>query len=86
MIAQAVSSATVLYFSLEELHAKCLHPEHLTLTQVLDLIRSVFDISGQIIPASPEIQVFSTHHGVLLFLRPIYAQSAQFVLSSCISS
>lgn len=86
MTAQSVLSATVLYFSLEELQAKCLNPEHLTLPQTLNLIRSVFEISDQMIPLSPEIQVFSTHHGILLFLRPMISESAQFMLSSCISS
>lgn len=86
MIAQTVSSATVLFFSLEELKAKSLQPDHLTLNQVLELIHSVFELSGQDIPITPEIQVFSTHHGILLFLRPVFTQSAQYTLSSCISS
>lgn len=86
MTAQAVSTATVLFFSLEDLQAKSLNPEDLTLSQALGLIRSVFDSSNQVMPASPEIQVFSTRHGILLFLRPIYSQSAQFTLSSSIFS
>jgi len=86
MTAQAVSSATMLFFSSEELQTKCLDPEDITLPQVLELIHSVFDLSGLLVPSHSEIQVFSTHHGILLFLCPIFSQTTQFALSSSVLS
>ena len=86
MIAQTVSTSTILYFSSEELHAQRLKPEQITLSQALTLIRTVFETSGQAMPSFPEIQIFSTNDGVLLFLRPVYSESKQFSRSYCIPS
>lgn len=86
MIAQTVSSCTVLFFSSEELHAHSLKPDQLTASQALSLVRAALAPFEQAMPSCPELQIFTTEKGVLLFLRPTCSQSSQFTLSPWISS
>lgn len=86
MTAQTVLTGMILSFSSEEIRAKRFTPERLTLQQTLDLIRSACIIPDEKIPISPEIQVFSSSHGILIFLRELHTQATKPMLSFSIFS
>lgn len=70
MIAQTILTSTVFFFPLSDLMDLGLHPHALTQTDAIALIRSSCLLPEQDTSQFSEIQVFSTHDGVLLFLRP----------------
>ncbi len=70
MIAQTILTSTVFFFPLSDLMDLGLHPHALTQNDAIALIRSSCLLPEQHPAHFSEIQVFSTHDGVLLFLRP----------------
>lgn len=82
MIAQTILTSTVFFFSLSDLTDLGLHPHSLTQEDALSLIRSSCIPPAQDKPLFSEIQVFSTHDGVLLFLRPFSASGNSQAISS----
>jgi len=86
MIAQTVSTSTVFFFSLDELQDTGLTPDALTDEQVLFLLRSICVFSDLPLPDFPEIQLFCTQSGVLLFLRPLPSHTSLLAFSGCIFS
>lgn len=86
MIAQTVSTSTVFFFSSKELQDEGLTPDSLTDAQALSLLRSVCIFAELSISDYPEIQLFCTWSGVLLFLQPLPTHSSILAFSSLISS
>lgn len=64
-------SASVLYFSREELQDACLTPARLSDDDSLRLIQRALAKARQPIPPSFEISSFPSQHGVLFFVSPL---------------
>lgn len=71
MIGQQLFSGTVLFLSSDDLMARGLSPETLSAPQALSLVRDACLLSQEQEPHFPEIQLFHTPDGVLLFFRAI---------------
>ena len=64
-------SASVLYFSREELQDACLTPGRLSDDDSLRLIQRALAKARQPIPPPFEISSFPSRHGVLFFVSPL---------------
>lgn len=79
-------TASVLYFSREELQAVRLTPSRLSEDDSLRLIHHALAKARRPIPSALEVSSFPSRHGVLFFVSPLpqdleYARSSAQVLS-----
>lgn len=86
MITQTIQSSTVLFMTFEDLAEKGLSVDNLDSEQALSLLHSACALSEQRVPEFPEIQLFSSKDGVLLFCRPLPTPAVSLAFSSWISS
>ena len=71
MTAQQTDYGLVFFFSADELLRHSLHPGLITCEDALELIRQSTEHWEDALPPCPEIQMFSAHNGILLFVRPL---------------
>lgn len=70
-ITHSPESASVLYFSREELQDACLTPGRLSDDDSLRLIRRALAKARRPIPPALEVRSFPSRHGVLFFVSPL---------------
>ncbi len=77
MTAQQTDFGFVFFFSADELLRHSLRPGLITREDALELIRYSTKDWEEALPPCPEIQVFSAHSGILLFVRPLLSPCAK---------
>lgn len=86
MLVQTLSSGIVIHCSTAELQALGYAPVDLNRETALVLIERALSPSTEQLPAYPELQLFSTEHEVLIFVRSIIPESSSFTLHHGVSS
>ena len=72
MTAHETDTDFIVFFSAEELEAFHLTPELLTRQQVLSVLRAYLSQMKKSLPLYPEIELFASKAGVLVFIRPTF--------------
>ena len=68
----------ILFLSAEELEAYDLTSEQLTGQQMLSFLRTYLSQMQKTLPLHPEIELFSSKAGLLVFVRPSFTYSPNF--------
>ena len=78
MTSHTTEAGLVVFCPLEELSSHDLSPETLTERELLTFLYTQLSSMEQALPSYPEIEVFSTDTGMLIFLRPRLTYRSSF--------